>query len=310
MKYIVCNIDANYVRHCAAMLASLFAHSPKEEFTVYILAMGVPLSSKELLAGYVKATGHQVVFIDIDKQQLKGFPMHRHDYPSLATYLRLFIPRCLPSHVDKALYADCDLVFCRDVSEIYDRDISSYTLAAVEDAPNQNAERLQYDPAEGYFNAGLMLLNVARLRQMDFTEKALAYLRDHKERIVFHDQDVMNALLHGTVLFLPLQWNLLDCYYRPQPHVSDANFPLLRAAKDNPAVVHFSGPLKPWHYGCHHPLSGLYFDYAARIPWGCHRKDYLYIFRKYKPLVALLICRGYTPYEAKDIRRKLLGRKR
>lgn len=310
MKYIVCNIDAKYVKHCAVMLASLFANTPKETFMVYVLAMDVPPGSKRRLAGYVGAQGHRMTFIDIGRGQVKDFPMHKHDYPSLAVYLRLFIPHCLPADVDKVLYADCDLIFCRDVSEIYDLDIDAYSLAAVKDAPNQSAERLQYDPAEGYFNSGIMLLNVARLRRMDFTQKALAYLREHKDRIIFHDQDVMNALLHGTVRFLPLEWNLLDCYYRNNPCVAPGELPLLQACKDRPAVVHFSGPLKPWHYGCRHPLASLYFKYAAQIPWGCHGKDYLYIFRKYKPIVALLICRGYTPYEAKAIRRKFLGRKR
>lgn len=309
MKNIVCNIDANYYKHCAAMLASLFVNNREDRFTVYILAMEVPSGQKEKLTEFVESYGNRVAFLDIDKKRVSHFPIYKHDYPTLAAYLRLFIPLYLPQDVKKALYVDCDVIFEGSIGELYDTDLSAYVLAGVPDAPNESPARLGYDSKEGYFNSGLLLLNVEWLRGMQFTEKALAYIRDHKDRIVFHDQDVMNALLHGTVFFLPLKWNLLDCYYRNPPFIAEKNLAELEACKHHPVVVHFSGPLKPWHFGCHHPLRHLYFKYSKLIKWGCKRKDYLHIFLKYKPIVALLICKGYDPYTAKKIRRKLLRKK-
>ena len=38
MIHIACNIDHNYVRHCAVTLVSLFENNPKETFTVHIIA--------------------------------------------------------------------------------------------------------------------------------------------------------------------------------------------------------------------------------------------------------------------------------
>lgn len=309
MKYIVCNIDAAYYKHCATMLTSLFENNKMETFFVYILAIDVPLSYKQLLVKHIESYQNKVVFIDVDKNLVMSCPIYKHDYPSVAVYLRLFIPQYLPQSVNKVLYVDCDVIFEGNIDELYNIDITHYALAAVEDAPNENPTRLKYDEKDGYFNSGVMLLNVSYLRDINFTENALAYISKHKNRIIFHDQDVMNALLHGKVLFLPIKWNLLDCYYHDRPNIDDKYLLDFQACKDSPVLIHFSGPLKPWHYGCHHPLRHLYFKYSCFISWGVKRRDYLYIFRKYKPLVALLICKGYTPYEAKDIRRKLLRKK-
>ncbi len=310
MKNVVCNIDANYYQHCAAMLTSLFENNKEDIFVVYILAMEVPLRQKQILSEQICGYNNKVFFIDVNKDLLLHFPIHKHDYPTLATYLRLFIPHYLPKEVEKVLYIDCDVIFEGSIGELYNVDITNYYVAAVEDAPNDNPTRLCYEKSDGYFNAGLMLLNVANLRKMGFTEKALAYIHNYRERIIFHDQDVMNALLHGGVFFLPLKWNLLDCYYRNPPYIAEKYLSQFEKCKNTPVIIHFSGPLKPWHFGCHHPLSYLYFKYSKLIPWGCKKKDYLHIFIKYKLVVALLICKGYTPYEAEDIRRNLFKRKK
>lgn len=69
---------------------------------------------KELVDSYQK----QIHFIDIPSELVLNFPMKSTDYPSLATYLRLFIPQLLPFEVDKALYVDSDIIF-KKISLLY-----------------------------------------------------------------------------------------------------------------------------------------------------------------------------------------------
>lgn len=260
MKNIICGIDDQYCQHCGAMLLSLFESNPGA-ITIYVLSLELSEKSKNLLKELVDSYQKQIHFIDIPSELVLNFPMKSTDYPSLATYLRLFIPQLLPFEVDKALYVDSDIIFKKDISALYDSDITNYALAGMEDAPNQNALRLGFPESDLYFNAGFVLLNVKYLRDMDFTNKAMAYIRDCREKIVLHDQDVLNALLHGKVLFVPIKWNMLDCFYRKPPFIAKKYMRELHENLDSPAVIHFSGPLKPWHHGCPHPLRKEYFNY-------------------------------------------------
>lgn len=50
MIHIACNIDHNYVQHCAVTLVSLFINNPEETFTVHIVAGELSDADKALLS--------------------------------------------------------------------------------------------------------------------------------------------------------------------------------------------------------------------------------------------------------------------
>lgn len=267
--------------------------------------MQITDTHKQKLEDLVNSFGNEVVFIDVDSELISSFPIKPTDYLSLATYLRLFIPQTLPSSVNKALYADSDIVFNGNISDLYNINIQHYSLAAIEDVPNHNPLRLGYDESESYFNAGLVLLNIDYLRTIDFTNKALDYIRNNYQKIVLHDQDVMNALLHGTILFVDVKWNMLDCFFKKNPLVPIRYEKELHISLESPKVIHYSGPLKPWHHGCSHPLKNQYFKYLKRIPWGKRACSYSYVFKKFKFPVNFLIFCGCTLDQAEYIYAKI-----
>ena len=172
----------------------------------------------------------------------------------------------MPQDISKVLYIDSDIIFKGSITELYNTDISNYATAAIEDAPNNNPLRLGYDPKFSYFNAGVQLLNLDYLRLIDFTKKALDYIKFNSEKIVLHDQDVMNALLHQHVYFLPIKWNMLDCYYIKPYRISEKYMSNIKKSQNDAVIIHFSGPIKPWHYGCRHPLKKLYSKFAQLSP--------------------------------------------
>lgn len=309
MKNIVCGIDDQYYQHCGAMLTSLFEYN-MDEITVYILSLELSERSKHLLKELVNSYQKRIYFIDIPSELVLNFPMKSTDYPSLATYLRLFIPQLLPVEVEKALYVDSDIIFKKDISVLYDSDITNYALAGMEDAPNKHALRLGFPESDLYFNAGFILLNIKYLRSIDFTNKAMEYIRDYREKIILHDQDVLNALLHGKVLFVSIKWNMLDCFYKKRPFIAKKYMQELNENLKSPAVIHFSGPLKPWHYGCPHPLRKEYFNYSRKFSWGCQKPDYHYVFRNFKFPISLFVWLGCTLEKAERLDRKIRFRKR
>lgn len=266
---LVCGIDDNYVQHLGVMLLSLFDNNKNGQFHIYVLSLDLSHERKMLLVKLVEEHGHKIDIINFDKKLIESFPKKESDYISVAAYLRLFIPAILPQNLNKVLYADADIIFNGSVQEIYQLDVSKYALAAIEDAPNNHPLRLGYKEEDSYFNSGFLLLNLDYLRRIDFTNLALEYIKNNPNKMVLHDQDVLNALLHGEVLFLSIKWNMLDCFYFVKPLIKPKHLNELIHYKKQPNVIHFSGPLKPWHIGCYHPYKYMYFHYLAKI----HFKD-------------------------------------
>lgn len=262
--YIACGIDNNYVEHLATMLNSLFKNNALLRFHIYVLSLNLCEENKNRLQQFVKQNKSEISFIDVDMGLLNSYPIFGEGYLSPATYLRLFIPSLLPQSVEKILYLDADIIVNTNIESLFNTDISDVYLAAVEDAPNESVI-IPIDKGMPYFNAGVLLLNLNLLRKTDFLDKALSFIRENKERIFFHDQDVLNALLGNNAKLLPVKWNMLDCFYSWPPLIQSKKLSELRAADKKKCIIHFSGRIKPWHRASIHPLTSLYKKYNPKI---------------------------------------------
>jgi len=76
------------------------------------------------------------------------------------------------------------------------------------------------------FNAGIMVLDLARMRADQFTRQFLPYV----ERYGMNDQEVLNCYAGADRAVLPPEWNALPT----QEPISE------------PKIIHWAGPLKPW----------------------------------------------------------------
>ena len=64
---------------------------------------------------------------------------------------------------DKVLYLDVDMIVRHSLDSLWDTDINDYAIAAVPDMDEQShieSNRLPYPMETGYFNAGMLLINV------------------------------------------------------------------------------------------------------------------------------------------------------
>jgi lipopolysaccharide biosynthesis glycosyltransferase len=133
---------------------------------------------------------------------------------SRIAYCRMLLPQLLD--VQRVIYLDCDVLVFRDLSELFDGELSSgkviaavhdsETLTLADDSANlANAMCLPRDGA--YFNSGLMLLDLTQLRKSRFTKQSVDFLAKQKGHYRFHDQSAINFLLHGKIVALPEHWN-------------------------------------------------------------------------------------------------------
>lgn len=185
---------------------------------------------------------------------------------------KLFIAEYL-NGVEKALYLDADTLVQEDLMKIYKTDIGSQYAAAVKDGlmyqfPEHIAE-LSLKNKEFYFNSGVMLLNLEKIRKDAIIQKAIIYFNTHND--VFGDQDVLNVIFAGRVKPLSYRYNCNSVFFEEK----NADFlsafwneTVLETPKkvyENAAILHFAGH-KPWTEWFQHPfLRPLWWKYANNV---------------------------------------------
>lgn len=133
----------------------------------------------------LKNKDNKVIIIDA-LEAFNSFKFNNVNNMSLYTpyaNLRLFsdlLP--LPSHI---IYLDTDTICNNDIKELYDLDIENYELLAVRDVYVWGMKN-----KGKYFNSGVLYLNLDKIRETHYFEKARKLCNERK--MVFLDQDALN----------------------------------------------------------------------------------------------------------------------
>ncbi len=285
---IVCTFDNNYSQHCGVLLASLFENNKNICFDIYIVSDFIDDVNKSRPFALVRDYSQRLYYIQIDKKKFEGLPFGgKFSHISLATYYRLMLPEVLPVTLDKILYLDCDIIVNGRIESLWNIDLKYYTIGAVEDnivISSEAPRRLGYPVQSSYFNAGVMLMNLSLMRDIQFTKNAFVYIEQHLKEIVYHDQDILNVLLYDQKLFLPIKWNVMECFLFRRPLIHFRYKKELREAQIAPSIIHFTGKLKPWIKECDHPYRDLYYKYLYITEWRNYVPQDKYVRRSQKIL--------------------------
>lgn len=84
---------------------------------------------------------------------------------------------------DKILYLDIDMMIADDILKLYNIDITDYEYAAVKE--KYGCWLIRYD----YINAGMLLLNMKKIKETNLLEKARQRIKTKK--MLFADQDAI-----------------------------------------------------------------------------------------------------------------------
>lgn len=289
---ILCCLDDNYVQHTSVMLTSFFINNDFEHHNIYVITTQLNDGNVAYLKEIVNKYHSDFYLYQVDEAMLAGFVRKETDYVSLAAYLRLFLTYLLPHTCSKVLYIDGDIVIRKSLKNVWETDINNYALAAVNETLEESCKRHNYDVSLGYFNSGFMLINVEFWRNNNISEKAITYMKCFPERIKTWDQDALNGILCGGLWKqLSLKYNLTTIFLCKQ-YVEGKDFPKIyteeyNSAISDPAVVHYTGPDKPWKYTVvDHPFKKDYLRYARML--GINHDFNILIF--FKRIVRKLLC--------------------
>ena len=173
-------------------------------------------------------------------------------------YARLFLAELLPSHIDKCVYIDTDILFELDVFELLHTPLDGCAVGAVPNGDDRDgARQFRRLGIQGrrYFNSGVVLIDLDRWRARRIGEAALRFSREFVGPLIMGDQDALNAVLHDDWKVLPERWNTWASWIQD----------------DEPRVTHFTMVPKPWHADYTGPLRDRFFAYLDRTAFAGRR---------------------------------------
>ena len=254
-------VDDKYAPFLAVAMESLVNHiSDENMYIINIMTTAMSEENRFKINKYERSNV-KIVYYDVNDlaDSIKD-KLYTRDYYSISTYFRLFIPNMFKQY-DKILYLDSDIVILDDIANLYNIDLGDNYVGAAQDdviATEQifrdYAEKvIGHNSYKNYFNAGILLMNLRKLREIDFENKFL-HLLDTVKYYVAQDQDYLNRFCKGNVTMFSTDWDRMPVN---QAKVNDI---------DNLKLVHYNLAFKPWDFD-NIPYEEYFWKYANKTEY-------------------------------------------
>lgn len=232
--------------------------SPQMNYDIIILDTGMRDASRMLLRRQLREKKNfSLRFLSIEHElNSRNLPSAHHI--TIGTFGRFLILDHLIGY-NKVVYLDCDLVVNADIADLYSTDLGACLLAAVRDTAGNGwynipgnemhdhiNDVLEITEPSGYFNAGVLVLNLAAFRQEVTCDDLMQMAVDPKW--LWLDQDVLNHFCRGRVKYIDQAWNYMA---HKESYLSPGSLPEVwlpgwlqddyAKAQTNPFIVHYVG---------------------------------------------------------------------
>ena len=248
---IVFAIDRNVVVQCGVTITSLLMNAKPDTFYDFFILCEearLPQGERDRLSDAFRDHPQcRIRFIECDADY-SGIDING-TFITHATYYRLSIPDLLPEE-DRVIYADIDMIFQRDLGDIYRISMASgeWIAAALDLAIDHFRFKADFPAKIGktpadYFNAGFLVMNLKAMRENGVVKLFQAHLDKKYDQ---NDQDILNIVCKSHTQFLP------TCFNFQMNHFS--NYMWKRKGTDigfdelfKSATLHYTFKNKPWN---------------------------------------------------------------
>lgn len=272
MDIVTC-IDNKFVMPTGVMIYSVCVNNAQGAVTFHIVIdESVTLDNQRKLKEVVTPFANQLFFYKIDSTPFKKYPsLSKNKRITQATYYRLYLTETLPQSLNKVIYLDGDIIVRGSLEELWNTNLERCSIAAVnhpEFIVSDFYSRLGYPSESGYFNAGVLLINLEKWRKTNIVERFIDFIRSHPESLLAHDQDVLNYVFKNDKIALPYKYNLMSCFLYQRLENDKFYYEGIKEAISNPTIVHFLLDKPWWVYNRHlHPYRSTFFNYRNQTIW-------------------------------------------
>lgn len=253
----VINEKQNYGRHLGTALISVLKNS-KEKWNVYIIYEIISEDTIQKINIIVNEYDSKIKYIKLQKNLLNKFKVGNGTHLSTIVFGRLYIPNLLKNE-NKAIYLDADLVVLKPLEELYNMDLKEYSIGVIPDGKKDqisSLNRLNMDLTLVYFNAGVIVMDLKRLRENKKFIETMEYCLTTERELKLNDQDALNIIFNQNFMTNSIIWNYTH------GNSEENNFQLSELG-----IIHFTGSIKPWDCRNYSPYKNIYWKYLNITPW-------------------------------------------
>lgn len=244
--HIALTFDDSFWAPAYATMRSVCLHTHRRaDLVFHLIHLGLAPAHRATLEAITAEFGAAVAFHDISASDILGartarFPAVINRGLHRIVYARLFLPEIVVGAVERLTFLDCDLFVRAPIERLHEIDLADKVLAAASDpyrlasqTRREHRPRRIFDPADPYFNAGVMVIDTARWTAADITGTLLRELSEAELGELFYDQDILNYVMKNRWLLLDSRWNFIEPRKLHEPL--------------DPCIAHYTGPEKPWN---------------------------------------------------------------
>lgn len=270
----ICMItDDNYIMPTAVAIHSMIVNKGSEKYNFYIITSNLSDDSENEFRRFEREdVSVKIIREDAEKRfsGLHQFTKNSICVASISALLKFLIPDLLP-FLDRVLYLDGDLIVQKDLYELYSIDLEDNYVAAVPDSSNIYWKNNFNTIVRNYFNSGVMLLNLKKMRENNIKDVLIETKRNLTDTSLM-DQNVFNIVFDGNVKTLSIKYNLLPLSLDrafAKWNINDVNLKYNTDYKTkgelfaSAVIIHYSSKEKPWkepNYALSYVWNHYYLD--------------------------------------------------
>jgi lipopolysaccharide biosynthesis glycosyltransferase len=272
MKNLIAfTIDENYLEPFMVAIQSFIAHHDVNQYEIALVHSNISKKNIQKIKTYMQS--YNIYFKEVYiEDEFKTIKVGYH-FNSVIFY-RLLLPKIFREY-KKILYIDSDILFLKNIDELFKIDLNENILAAIPKHEHFLIPTYLQHKTKDYFASGLLLINTQKFIDNKIYEKCLKFLKNEKYEMP--DQDALNATVN--------QWIQLDLEYGVETAFLEKNDNELSQRIQNPRIIQFSGSSKPWHFRNNHPYKNLYWKYLKMTPFKRYIPEDLTVFNVFKWMI-------------------------
>ncbi|CBG90888.1 lipopolysaccharide 3-alpha-galactosyltransferase [Citrobacter rodentium] len=265
---IAYGVDQNFLFGCGISIASVLKNNTDKTLHFHVFIDAFNETDRRMfdkLAAQYKT--HITIYL-INCEHLRSLPSTKNW--TYAIYFRFAIADYFIGKTNKLLYLDADIICQGGIDELVNFSFASDKIAAVvtegkADWWEKRALSLGTEGiTKGYFNSGLILINLNQWAIECISARAIKMLSDPDivGRITHPDQDVLNILLADKLHFLDIKFNT---QFSLNYQLKDK---FINPVNNDTILIHYIGPTKPWHsWAGDYLISKPFIDAKQASPW-------------------------------------------
>lgn len=277
--------DDNYVIPASVSFLSMLENAnPRYFYKLYVLHTDISEKNQNTLNSIVsKFNNADLQFIDMNNKFDDEFDvMKTKAHYSKEILYKLLAPTIFPQY-EQIIITDVDVVFCGDIAEIYDEGQFDEYIAGI--AYHNVLENFMRNTYEAQFSseeirklligAGLLCVNLKKMREDGMEAKCVAYLEQNLHRLKQPEQDVLNLVCYPKIKLLPERFMVCTYLYDMIENneffgneitLGKQDKVWIKEALSKVIQLHYAGAQKPWNTPtC--TKSDIWFSYLLKTPF-------------------------------------------